>query len=660
MGFALGLGGGGAINAPTDIALTSTSTNDGLAIGGTIGVFSATDADVGETFTFELIADVSELFDVSGTNLISTGALTVGSHTIVARVTDSSGATFDETFVIDVVSANLAPTDIILTRTASTAAASAKFGMVSGQHTLFNLSNNDRTITKNSIQAGQSRTMRGVTAGLYYCEFTASASGDNVMMVGVCDSSYTIDVGTAVLGTLSNSISYNNSTGQVKLNGTVLATLSGWGTGVAGMELDATNKTVRFRLDGGSWSTTYSIAAFTGELFPAATTTSVNTVTANFAAAHWSYAAPVGASPFPSGGPALKGVGAIAATANTTAIAPAYPTVTTINANDLIIVSVWTDVVGGALNVPAGYTAMYPGDIINVASRTNLFWKRAVGGESGTLALTQTSAGGVNDVFAASIDVFNNVIDTGRPYEALVIGIDDGVSTLAGSAITTLGTYRLALQYFLGGGAGIYNDADGWTHFATSRFTTVGNDAELFAGMQTSDGGTVAASTESATGVSTEYSSWTFALIGRSQAVRAAMGYSIDVTATAGTALYDITGTDPDSGESLTLTFSEQADPSNKFTVSSGQVLLSGTLTAGVGYSLTIRATDVHGATYDELFTLTGVDAWVRVTQAFAEVIYDRPPTIRVSQAFTEVPYLSSATPAKVRVTQAFTEVIYS
>ena len=72
------------------------------------------------------------------------------------------------------------------------------------------------------------------------------------------------------------------------------------------------------------------------------------------------------------------------------------------------------------------------------------------------------------------------------------------------------------------------------------------------------------------------------------------------------TALFTISGTDPDTGESATLTFSEVADPGNKFTVSGTTVTLSGALDyeTATSHSLTIRATDVHGATYDEVFTI--------------------------------------------------------
>jgi len=487
MGFALGLGGGGAINAPTDIALTSTSTNDGLAIGGTIGVFSATDADVGETFTFELIADVSELFDVSGTNLISTGALTVGSHTIVARVTDSSGATYDETFVIDVASANLAPTDIILTPIVGSADAyrgsvvlDARFDGV------------------DAAAAADEYTGKILTfAGNAQLDTAASQWGGSSLLLD----------GTGDYVRVEDSDDFYWP-GQF--------TLEGW------FRPDFTSGTRYLWSQGDSFSDngsylryTYSSATvkfLTFALYPTGSTASILTV---------------------------------------------------VTANQNIDQSIFHH-----------------------------------------FAVTRDGA----DLVRVFID-----------------GVLQGSATIAGA-------FNSSQPFDIGNGLLNVSPWQGWLD--DFRFTKG-----------------VARYTANFTPATAAFPRTT---------TYAVSGTAIAAAATVGTALYTITGTDPDSGESLTLTFSEQADPSNKFTVSSGQVSLSGALVAGVGYSLTIRATDVHGATYDELFTLTAVDPWLRVTQAFTEVIYDRPPTIRVSQAFTEVPYLSSTTPAKVRVTQAFTEVIYS
>jgi len=457
MGFALGLGGGGAINAPTDISLTSASTTDALAIGGTIGVFSATDADVGETFTFELIADVSELFDVSGTNLISTGALTVGSHTIVARVTDSSGATFDETFVITVVSANLAPTDIALA--AIPAVATTTTWNPSDKSANIDLTNGNLTATRGAASSGTHALVRSTlgrsTGKWVFAVRPVVGAGNLFWRIGLADASANLAL---ALGAGTGGVSWTGFGGTVVRNGTTLTAAEAYSTTntelMVAVDLDA--RLVWFRADNGNWNNNASYNPATG--------------------------------------------------------------------------------VGG-YDISALTGTLYPG--------------------------------------------FSDSQPTGQ----------------------------------------------GIANFGASNFVN-----DLPQGFKAWNGAGAAAAT----------------------------GLGVYDTVAAGTAVFNITGTDPDTGESLTLTFSEQADPSSKFTVTGGQVLLSAALTAGVSYSLTIRATDVHGATYDEIFSILGINASVRVTQAFAEVIYDRPPTIRVSQAFTEVPYLDSVAAAKVRVTQAFTEVIYS
>lgn len=73
-----------------------------------------------------------------------------------------------------------------------------------------------------------------------------------------------------------------------------------------------------------------------------------------------------------------------------------------------------------------------------------------------------------------------------------------------------------------------------------------------------------------------------------------------------GTVLADISGTDPN-GDSLT--FSEQADPDGKFTVSGTTLVLSAALDyeTKTSHSVTIRASD-GSLTYDEAFTITVMD----------------------------------------------------
>lgn len=107
----LGLGLGltkarGVANAPpTDISISNASVPEDLAVGLTVGVLSATDADAGDTFTFSIVLDADNKFAIDGNELIIDNALdyeTADSHDVTVRATDSHGAFFDEILTITV------------------------------------------------------------------------------------------------------------------------------------------------------------------------------------------------------------------------------------------------------------------------------------------------------------------------------------------------------------------------------------------------------------------------------------------------------------------------------------------------------------------------------------------------------------------------------
>ncbi len=114
-------------HAPTDIALSSTSVDEGLPAATTVGTFGATDADAGNTFTYSFISGAGSTdngsFSIVG-NTLKTGAsfvyATKNSYSIRVRVTDQGGLTFDKPFTISVTQAaptNHAPTDVALSGT---------------------------------------------------------------------------------------------------------------------------------------------------------------------------------------------------------------------------------------------------------------------------------------------------------------------------------------------------------------------------------------------------------------------------------------------------------------------------------------------------------------------------------------------------------------
>lgn len=95
-------------NAPTDIQLTNTLVSENAAVGATIGTLTATDADVGDTFTYSIVSPASTPFSISGNALKVAAPLdfeTISSYAITLRVKDSGNNTYDEAFTIQLINA---------------------------------------------------------------------------------------------------------------------------------------------------------------------------------------------------------------------------------------------------------------------------------------------------------------------------------------------------------------------------------------------------------------------------------------------------------------------------------------------------------------------------------------------------------------------------
>ncbi|WP_243372899.1 cadherin domain-containing protein [Microvirga solisilvae] len=96
-----------ANEAPSNIMLSAFSVLENAANGTVIGSFSATDANIGDTFTFSLVDDAGGRFEIfegklrvkDGTRLDFESATV---HTIKVRVTDKGGLSFEKEFDIDV------------------------------------------------------------------------------------------------------------------------------------------------------------------------------------------------------------------------------------------------------------------------------------------------------------------------------------------------------------------------------------------------------------------------------------------------------------------------------------------------------------------------------------------------------------------------------
>ncbi|RLS73949.1 MAG: hypothetical protein DWH99_02165, partial [Planctomycetota bacterium] len=110
--------------APTDIALSSSTIAENAGANAVVGTLSTTDPDGGNTFSYSLVSGIGSAdngaFNISGSTLRATSSLdfeTKSSYTVRIRTTDQGGLFFEKAFTITVTEANEAPTDITLSST---------------------------------------------------------------------------------------------------------------------------------------------------------------------------------------------------------------------------------------------------------------------------------------------------------------------------------------------------------------------------------------------------------------------------------------------------------------------------------------------------------------------------------------------------------------
>ncbi|WP_167015342.1 cadherin domain-containing protein [Chitinophaga sp. Cy-1792] len=107
--------------APTSLALSNNKIDELLPLGSTVGTLSATDPDAGDTFTYTIVggADANSFKIVN--NVLQTNAVLnyqqQQTYEVRIRVTDRGGLYFEQTFTIQLLPVNQAPTDVQLSNT---------------------------------------------------------------------------------------------------------------------------------------------------------------------------------------------------------------------------------------------------------------------------------------------------------------------------------------------------------------------------------------------------------------------------------------------------------------------------------------------------------------------------------------------------------------
>lgn len=108
--------------APTNLALSKTSITENQPTGTTVGDFTTTDPDTGNTFTYSLVTGNGDTdnskFTITGNQLKANAKFdfeTKNSYSIRVKTTDQGGLSYEKPFTIAVKNVNEAPTDILLT-----------------------------------------------------------------------------------------------------------------------------------------------------------------------------------------------------------------------------------------------------------------------------------------------------------------------------------------------------------------------------------------------------------------------------------------------------------------------------------------------------------------------------------------------------------------
>ncbi|WP_342533716.1 InlB B-repeat-containing protein [Lysinibacillus sp. FSL K6-0057] len=109
---------------PTDITLSSLTVAENEPVGTVVGTFSTTDPNVGDTFTYSLVAGTgatdNSSFTIDG-NQLKTAEIfdyeTKDNYSVRIKVSDSTNNLYEKAFTISISDVNEAPTDISLSPT---------------------------------------------------------------------------------------------------------------------------------------------------------------------------------------------------------------------------------------------------------------------------------------------------------------------------------------------------------------------------------------------------------------------------------------------------------------------------------------------------------------------------------------------------------------
>lgn len=181
--------------------------------------------------------------------------------------------------------------------------------------------------------------------------------------------------------------------------------------------------------------------------------------------------------------PTVIAKGTASATTTATCI-PAHPA--NILANDIIYLLAISHqpVSVGQVNTPSGFTLVARGTYSNSASvlqgAAGLFWKRAIGGELGTVSVGRSGDTGADTQFFAQMVLVRGCAETGDPWDSFSARYGPGNATVTWDAVTVSGVERTLLAFCCQAddSPGV-STPTGYTRPVPITVTTSGTDAQL-------------------------------------------------------------------------------------------------------------------------------------------------------------------------------------
>lgn len=164
----------------------------------------------------------------------------------------------------------------------------------------------------------------------------------------------------------------------------------------------------------------------------------------------------------------------------TGSLTPSHPA--GIQENDIVLLHAFfhegTTTTTGTWNTPTGFTLVRKQNLTVAGAKKGelaLFWKRAVGGESGTVTVSRTGGTGNATVSTANMSVWSGCVTSGDPWEGLT-GITDETPPYAMSVTTTAGGRVVVAWVFANDNVASTGQDANWTNVVAPYTDATGID----------------------------------------------------------------------------------------------------------------------------------------------------------------------------------------